>query len=95
MLTQAVATDPAMLIWLDANSNKASDPNENFARELMERFTMGIGTYTQADVRAAVLLLHRLAARSAHRRLRHRRPTSTATRRRPFSASRGSTPASR
>jgi uncharacterized protein (DUF1800 family) len=52
-LTQAVATDPAMLIWLDANSNKASNPNENFARELMERFTMGIGTYTQNDVRAA------------------------------------------
>ena len=52
-LTQAVATDPAMLIWLDANSNKAADPNENFARELMERFTMGVGTFTQADVRAA------------------------------------------
>src|ERR1700733_12301770 len=52
-LTQAVAQDPAMLIWLDANSNKASNPNENFARELMERFTMGIGSYTQADVRAA------------------------------------------
>ncbi len=52
-LTQAVASDPAMLIWLDANSNKASNPNENFARELMERFTMGIGTYTQSDVRAA------------------------------------------
>ena len=51
-LTQAVAQDPAMLIWLDANSNKASNPNENFAR-LMERFTMGIGSYTQADVRAA------------------------------------------
>ncbi len=53
VLTQAVAQDPAMLIWLDANSNKASNPNENFARELMERFTMGIGTYTQTDVRAA------------------------------------------
>ena len=52
-LSQAVATDPAMLIWLDANSNKASNPNENFARELMERFTMGVGTYTQNDVRAA------------------------------------------
>jgi len=52
-LTQAVAADPAMLIWLDASSDKASDPNENFARELMERFTMGIGTYTEADVRAA------------------------------------------
>jgi len=52
-LTQAVAVDPAMLIWLDASSDKASDPNENFARELMERFTMGIGTYTEDDVRAA------------------------------------------
>jgi uncharacterized protein (DUF1800 family) len=52
-LTQAVAMDPAMLIWLDANSNKASNPNENFARELMERFTMGVGTYTEDDVRAA------------------------------------------
>ena len=52
-LTQAVATDPAMLIWLDAASDKAADPNENFARELMERFTMGIGTYAEADVRAA------------------------------------------
>ncbi len=52
-LTQALATDPAMLIWLDAASDKASHPNENFSRELMERFTMGIGTYTEADVRAA------------------------------------------
>jgi uncharacterized protein (DUF1800 family) len=52
-LTQAVATDPAMLLWLDAASNVAADPNENFARELMERFTMGIGTYREADVRAA------------------------------------------
>ena len=52
-LTQAVAIDPAMLVWLDAASNKAADPNENFARELMERFTMGIGTYREADVRSA------------------------------------------
>ena len=52
-LTQAVAIDPAMLLWLDAASNKAADPNENFARELMERFTMGIGTYREADVRSA------------------------------------------
>jgi uncharacterized protein (DUF1800 family) len=52
-LTQAVAVDPAMLIWLDASSDKAEDPNENFARELLERFTMGIGNYTESDVRAA------------------------------------------
>jgi len=42
-----------MLIWLDASSDKAADPNENFARELMERFTMGVGTYSENDVRAA------------------------------------------
>ena len=54
-LTQAVSADPAMLIWLDADSDEASDPNENFARELMERFTMGIGTYTESDVRAAAV----------------------------------------
>lgn len=51
-LTQQIATDPAMLIWLDAASNRASNPNENFARELMERFTLGVGNYTEADVRA-------------------------------------------
>jgi uncharacterized protein (DUF1800 family) len=52
-LTQAVAVDPAMLLWLDAASDVAADPNENFARELMERFTMGIGNYREADVRSA------------------------------------------
>jgi uncharacterized protein (DUF1800 family) len=52
-LTQAIAVGPAMLIWLDASSDKAQDPNENFARELLERFTMGIGNYTENDVRAA------------------------------------------
>jgi uncharacterized protein (DUF1800 family) len=53
VLTEAVAAGPAMLIWLDAGSDNKADPNENFARELMERFTMGIGTYSQDDVRAA------------------------------------------
>ncbi|HXW78969.1 MAG TPA: DUF1800 family protein [Acidimicrobiales bacterium] len=49
-LTQAVATDPSMLIWLDADTSHAAHPNQNFARELMERFCMGIGNYTQEDV---------------------------------------------
>lgn len=52
-LTQMVATDPAMLIWLDASTDRLPDPNENFARELMERFTMGIGNYSEMDVRSA------------------------------------------
>jgi len=52
-LTQAVAKDPAMLLWLDAATNVAAHPNENFARELMELFTLGIGNYTEADVKEA------------------------------------------
>jgi uncharacterized protein (DUF1800 family) len=52
-LTQAVAKDPAMLIWLDIGEDHRAHPNENFGRELMERFTMGVGNYTQADVIAA------------------------------------------
>jgi uncharacterized protein (DUF1800 family) len=49
-LTQALAKDPAMMIWLDTQTDKVGHPNENFARELMERFTMGVGNYTQQDV---------------------------------------------
>jgi uncharacterized protein (DUF1800 family) len=52
-LTQAVAKDPAMLIWLDAASDVKAHPNENFARELMELFTLGIGNYTENDVKEA------------------------------------------
>ena len=52
-LTQAMAKGSAMLIWLDANQNKKAHPNENFARELMELFTLGIGSYTEADVKDA------------------------------------------
>ena len=47
----AVAQDPAMLIYLDNNENTKNHPNENFARELMELFTMGVhGGYTEKDV---------------------------------------------
>ncbi len=49
-LTQAVAKDPAMLIWLDTATSHRDAPNQNFARELMERFTMGAGNYSQRDV---------------------------------------------
>ena len=53
VLTQAAAKDAAMLLWLDANTNRKGSPNENFARELMELFTIGIGNYRDADVREA------------------------------------------
>lgn len=50
-LTIAVAKDPAMLYFLDAQYNVKGAPNENFAREVMELFTMGVGNYTEQDVR--------------------------------------------
>jgi len=49
----AVAQDPAMLIWLDGNTNTKAKPQENFGRELMELFTRGVGYYTEEDVYAA------------------------------------------
>jgi len=52
-LLRTVAKDPAMLIWLDGESSTKDHPNENFARELLELFTCGIGHYTEMDVREA------------------------------------------
>ena len=48
-----VAQDPAMLVFLDAGVNTKDSPNENFAREIMELFTMGVGEYVETDVREA------------------------------------------
>ncbi|MBL8475144.1 MAG: DUF1800 domain-containing protein [Methyloversatilis sp.] len=48
-----VAQDPAMLAFLDAGVNVKGAPNENFAREIMELFTMGVGHYTEHDIREA------------------------------------------
>ncbi len=52
-LVGAVSRDPAMIRWLDGNSNRKGAPNENFARELMELFTIGRGNYSERDVREA------------------------------------------
>jgi uncharacterized protein (DUF1800 family) len=49
----AVAKDPAMLAYLDAGVNVKGAPNENFAREIMELFTMGVGNYSELDIREA------------------------------------------
>ena len=49
----AVAQDPAMLAFLDAGVNVKGAPNENFAREILEMFTMGIGHYAESDIREA------------------------------------------
>lgn len=52
-LLVGVAQDPAMLKFLDASVNVKGAPNENFAREIMELFTMGVGNYTEQDIREA------------------------------------------
>jgi uncharacterized protein (DUF1800 family) len=52
-LLVAVAKDPAMLVFLDAAQNVKGAPNENFGREVMELFTMGVGNYTEDDIREA------------------------------------------
>ena len=52
-LLHAVAKDPAMIIYLDAATNRRGQPNENFAREVMELFTLGEGNYTERDVKEA------------------------------------------
>jgi uncharacterized protein (DUF1800 family) len=48
-----VARDPATLVWLDGQSNTKAKPQENFGREIMELFTVGVGHYTEPDVYAA------------------------------------------
>ena len=52
-LLEAVIADPAMLVWLDGGTSKKEKPNENFAREFLELFTLGAGHYTERDVREA------------------------------------------
>lgn len=52
-LVQAVCRDAAMIRFLDSESNVSGRPNENFARELMELYTLGEGNYTEEDVREA------------------------------------------
>ena len=52
-LLTAVGKDPAMLIWLDSTINRKAKPNENYAREVMELFTLGRGHYSEKDVQEA------------------------------------------
>ncbi|HEU0168490.1 MAG TPA: DUF1800 family protein, partial [Chloroflexota bacterium] len=56
-IVTAMAKDPAMLVWLDGDTNRKGAPNENFGRELMELFTLGIGNYSEDDVREAARAL--------------------------------------
>ena len=50
-LTHAIAKDPAMINYLNNQQNHKNNPNENFARELMELFTLGVGNYSEKDIK--------------------------------------------
>ncbi len=81
-LLRAMLRDPALLIWLDGQRNTRQAPNENLARELMELFTLGIGAYTEADVRNGARALtgwqvDRATAAAAFRPARHDPGTGT------------------
>src|SRR6185312_5427173 len=52
-MLKEISKDPAMILWLDNRENVKGHANENFAREVMELFTLGIGHYTEADVKEA------------------------------------------
>lgn len=54
-LTKDVSIDPAMLIYLDGRLSNGNTPNENYAREIMELFTLGVGNYTENDIKQAAL----------------------------------------
>jgi uncharacterized protein (DUF1800 family) len=56
-LAGAMIADPAMLVWLDGQQNTVGAANENLAREFMELFTLGVGHYTETDVREAARAL--------------------------------------
>jgi len=81
MLTE-VTKDPAMLIWLDQTQSRKAHPNENYAREVMELFTLGEGHYTEKDVTEAAraftgLVYDRLNEQSTYRPFIHDTGTKT------------------
>src|ERR1700740_3494448 len=50
-LTKAISRDPAMMVYLDLQASRSQHPNENFAREVMELFTLGEGNYSEEDIK--------------------------------------------
>ena len=52
-LLHGMARDVAMLVWLDGTANRKRQPNENFAREVMELFSLDVGHYTERDIKEA------------------------------------------
>lgn len=56
-LVKEISIDASMLIYLDGNNSRGNAPNENYGRELLELFTMGIGNYTENDIKQAAKAL--------------------------------------
>ncbi len=56
-LLRAVTVDPAMLVWLDGRESTGSTPNENYGREVLELFALGLGNYAESDVQAGAKAL--------------------------------------
>lgn len=52
-LLSAMTRDPAMIVWLDNNTNRKGHANENYSREIMELFSLGVGNYTEDDIKEA------------------------------------------
>src|SRR4051794_1023076 len=69
-LLREMLREPALLDWLDAPSNRAGKPNENLARELLELFTLGVGRYTEDDVKGAARALTGLSVVQGRFRVR-------------------------
>jgi hypothetical protein len=61
-----VVRGPALLVWLDAASNRKGSPNENLGREVMELFTLGVGHYTETDVKEAARALTGWTLKDGH-----------------------------
>jgi uncharacterized protein (DUF1800 family) len=66
-LLEAMSADPAMLVWLDGGTSHRERPNENFAREFLELFTMGPGAYSERDVREAARAFTGWVSEGGHR----------------------------
>ena len=80
-LLEAMIADPAMLVWLDGGTSKKDKPNENFAREFLELFTLGAGHYTERDVREAARAFTGWVRQDSRGRFAGRRPSPATPRR--------------
>ena len=82
-LLEAIIADPAMLVWLDGGNSHRERPNENFAREFLELFTLGQGAYSEGDVREAARAFTGWAPEGGSQAVRRLQPEFHLRRRRP------------